>query len=209
MCTELTLVEDRSSGWRRPGYSRRAMVEKVSRLGREEALERVRARILSAARSRLSPADAEDVTQEALVLLTTKYAHVSAPEELVAIGVKIVSLMRRGLWRKSARRRALGLTPVEAGDSGVDPFDGPSDFPDPERIARDRQRFAMYLEAVSRLDGRCRDILRRQFEGASFVEIAKELGRPDNTVYSWAHRCNQRLKAILAERWAFVSGVAS
>ena len=64
----------------------------------------------------------------------------------------------------------------------------------------------MLVEAAARLDGRCRDILRRKLEGASFVEMAAEFGRPVNTVYSWDYRCLQRLKDLLAERWAFVSG---
>jgi DNA-directed RNA polymerase specialized sigma24 family protein len=67
----------------------------------------------------------------------------------------------------------------------------------------------MFVEAAGRLEGRCRQLLRRKLEGASFVEIAAELGRPVNTVYSWDSRCHERLKALLAERWAFVSGEAS
>ena len=153
-------------------------------------LERVRARVLGAARARLSPADAEDLTQELLVLLTTKYAHVGAPEELVAIGVRIVAFKRAALWRKAT-------------------LDAASEAPDPEAVARSRQRLSMFVEAASRLDGRCRQLLRRKLEGASFAEIAAELGRSVNTVYSWDYRCHQRLKTFLAERWAFVSGEAS
>jgi RNA polymerase sigma factor (sigma-70 family) len=197
----------RSSWLPAVGYSPRSMPQEAV-LGREEALSRVRARILAAARSRLSAADAEDMTQEALFLLATKYTHVSRPEELVAIGVRIVAFKRMAFWRKTARRRAAGDTPLPAEATDVDPLDRPDDAPDPEEIAWVRQRLAMFVEAAARLDGRCRQILRRKLEGASFVEIADELGRPVNTVYSWDHRCHQRLKSILAERWAFVSGAA-
>ncbi len=38
------------------------------------------------------------------------------------------------------------------------------------------------------------------------MEIASELGRPVNTVYSWDHRCHKRLKELLGDRWPFVSG---
>ena len=176
---------------------------------REEVLAQVRARILAAARARLSPADAEDLTQDALVLLATKYAHVSAPEELVALGARIVAFRRTALWRKAARRQALGDTPApDDDDRGGDPL-AVACGPDPEQLARTRQRLAMFVEAAERLDGRCRDILRRKLQGASLVDIAQELGRPVNTVYSWDYRCHQRLKALLAERWAFVSGEAS
>ena len=174
---------------------------------REEVLARVRARILAAARARLPAADAEDLTQEALVLLTTKYAHVTAAEELVALGARILAFKRTALWRKVARRRAAGDTPLAA-DQDSD-HEAPAEAPDPEQVARARQRLAMFVEAAERLDGRCREILRRKLQGASFVEIAQELGRPVNTVYSWDYRCHQRLKTLLAERWAFVSGEAS
>jgi RNA polymerase sigma factor (sigma-70 family) len=186
------------------------MADMTAALGRDETLARVRARILAFAR-RLSPADAEDLTQEALVLLTTKYAHVAAPEELVAVGAQVVRFKRAAYWRKAARRRALGEAEAPSTDDGAaDVFElAPGGTPDPESIARGRQRLAMFVEAAGRLEGRCRQILRRKLEGASFVEIAAELGRPVNTVYSWDSRCHERLKALLAERWAFVSGDAS
>jgi RNA polymerase sigma factor (sigma-70 family) len=176
-------------------------------LDRDEVLARVRARVLAAASAWLSPVDAEDMAQETLVLLSTKYAHVAAAEELVAIGAQIVRLKRRAFWRKAARRRALGETPAPAGhDEDKEASDPESEGPDPEAIARGRQRLSMLVEAAARLDGRCREILRRKLEGASFVEIAEELGRPVNTVYSWDYRCHQRLRTLLGDRWAFVSG---
>jgi RNA polymerase sigma factor (sigma-70 family) len=181
--------------------------EAVAGLSREDVLARIRARILAFAR-RLSPADAEDLTQEALVLLTTKYAPVAAPEELVALGAQIVRFKRAAYWRKAARRRALGEAEAPSTDDGAaDAFElAASGTPDPEAIARARQRLAMLVEAAARLDGRCRDMLRRKLEGASFMEMAAEFGRPVNTVYSWDYGCLQRLKDLLAERWAFVSG---
>jgi RNA polymerase sigma factor (sigma-70 family) len=177
-------------------------------LSREETLERVRARILGYARTRLSPADAEDLTQEALVVLATKYAHVSALEELTALGVQIVAFKRSALWRKVARRRAAGVASPPDGPDDAPP-EATSDTPDPEELARTRQRVAMLVEAAAHLEGRCREIWRRKLEGSSFVEMAAELGRPVNTVYSWDYRCHQRLKAILAESWAYVTGEAT
>ena len=184
--------------------------EAVAGLSREDVLARIQARMLAFAR-RFSPAEAEDLIQEALVLLTTKYANVAAAEELVALAVQIVRFKRAAYWRKAARRRALGEVAAPSTDDGVaDVFElAPSGTADPEAIARGRQRLAMFVEAAGRLEGRCRQILRRKLEGASFVEIAAELGRPVNTVHSWDSRCHERLKALLAERWAFVSGEAS
>ena len=189
------------------GYSPGAMTEDGA-LERDELLARVRLRVLAAARAWVSPADAEDLAQETLMLLSTKYAHVSAPEEIVAVAAGIVRRKRLAHWRKAARRKALGETPLAA----VDPTDGdpldrrPDDEPGPEAIARDRQRLSIFVEAASRLDGRCREILRRKLQGASFVEIASELGRPVNTIYSWDWRCHKRLKSLLGDRWAYVTG---
>jgi RNA polymerase sigma-70 factor (ECF subfamily) len=177
-------------------------------LGRDEVLSRVRSRVLAAARRWLPAAEAEDVAQEALLLLATKYAHVAAAEELVALGARIVHFKRSAHWRKAGRRGALGEAPLpEAPDGASDPIDAiASGAPDPEAAAVARQRLALLLEAAARLDGRCRSLLQRKLEGASFVEIAAELGRPVNTVYSWDYRCHARLRALLGDRWSFVSG---
>jgi RNA polymerase sigma factor (sigma-70 family) len=199
----------RSWGFQGVGYSPAGMAVADPPLTREAVLERVRARILGAARRDLSPADAEDLTQEALVLLTTKYAHVEAPEQLVALGVKIVRFKKSALWRKARRRREAGDVPVPApAEDGTDPLANVAsgDDPDAETIARDRQRVRLLAEAVTQLSGRCRDLLRRKLEGHSFVEIAARLGRPVNTIYSWDRRCHQRLRKLLGAQWGFVSG---
>jgi len=178
-------------------------------LSREDVLERVRARILAAACRSLSPADAEDLTQEALLLLSTKYAHVSAPGELVALGVQILRFKRAALWRKAARRREAGSVPLPVAEDGrPDPVESAPDAssPDPETRARDRERVRVLAEAAAELDGRCREVLRLKIEGHSFVEIAERLGRPVNTVYSWDRRCHERLKKLLGARLSFVAG---
>jgi RNA polymerase sigma factor (sigma-70 family) len=198
----------RTSWFRALGYSPGAMADEATVLDRDAALAQVRARILGLARARLSPADAEDLTQEALALLATKYAHITDAGELVAIGARIVAFKRTALWRKKARRQAKGETPVASLEGGdADPLENvEGEAPDPERVACARQRLSLLIEAAARLDGRCREILRRKLQGASFVEIAAELGRPVNTVYSWDYRCHRRLKALLGDRWGFVSG---
>jgi hypothetical protein len=44
----------------------------------------------------------------------------------------------------------------------------PGGTPDPEAIARDRRRLAMFVKAAGRLEGHCRQLLRRKLEGANF-----------------------------------------
>jgi RNA polymerase sigma factor (sigma-70 family) len=197
----------RTPAFCRVGYSPARMAAQPP-LPRDIVLEKVRARILAAARARLTSADAEDLTQEALVLLATKYAEVEAPEELLALGLAILRKKRVAFWRKAARRRALGDAPLPARDDaeGRAIEDTPDAGPDPEAVTRARERLGLFVAAASRLDGRCREILRRKVLGASFVEIAAELGRPVNTVYSWDWRCHERLRKLLGDRWSFVAG---
>ena len=166
---------------------------------RETTLASLRLRVLAAARRRLSPADAEDLTQEVLLLLATKYADVEETGQLVALGLGILRKKRADLWRKSARR---GESTAE--DAAAMPL--PHGGPGPDTVAADRERLRLFTAAATRLEGRCREILRRKLEGLSFVEIAAELGRPVNTVYSWDFRCHQRLRKLLGDRWSFVAG---
>jgi RNA polymerase sigma factor (sigma-70 family) len=197
----------RTSWSRALGYSPGAMAQGTT-LEREEVLARVRTRAFAAARAWLSPADADDVAQETLLLLTTKYAHVEPPEELVFLAVKIVRFKCDSLWRKKVRRQKLGDVPMAPpAEDEPDPAERtPGREPSPEDAAVARQRLDLLIEAASRLEGRCREILRGKMQGLSFVEMAGDLRRPVNTVYSWDHRCHARLKALLGERWGFVSG---
>jgi RNA polymerase sigma factor (sigma-70 family) len=185
------------------GYSRsRTTMSELTRertLTRDATLASLRLRILSAARRRLSAADAEDLTQEVLLLLTTKYAEVEDPAQLVALGLGILRKKRADLWRKSSRQGE-----ASAEDATVLPLAHGGPLPD--TVAADRERLRLFAEAAARLEGRCREILRRKLEGLSFVEIAAELGRPVNTVYSWDFRCHQRLRTLLGDRWGFVAG---
>lgn len=168
-------------------------------LTRETALASLRIRILAAARRRVSPADAEDLTQEVLLLLTTKYADLDDPGQLVALALGILHKKRADFWRKAARH---GEAAVE--DPAGMPL--PDRRPRPDTVASDRERLSLFTKAAARLGDRCRDLLRRKIEGQSFVEIAAQLGHPVNTVYSWDHRCHQRLRSLLGDRWGFVVG---
>ena len=49
------------------------------------------------------------------------------------------------------------------------------------------------------LSGRCREVVRLKLEDRTFPEIAEILQAKLNTVYSWDHRCMERLRGLLAE----------
>jgi len=168
-------------------------------LTRETTLASLRIRILAVARRRVSPPDAEDLTQEVLLLLTTKYSDVEDPGQLVALALGILRKKRADLWRKAARHGE-----ASAEDPTGMPL--PDGRPGPDAVTSDRERLRLFTKAVAHLGDRCRDLLRRKIEGQSFVEIAAQLGHPVNTVYSWDHRCHQRLRGLLGDRWGFVVG---
>lgn len=180
-------------------YSPARMAPRDEPLSRDAALAAIRSRVLAVARRRVPPADAEDLAQEVLLLLATKYAHVEDPPELVALALGILRKKRSERWRKAARRGE---------NRGEDPatLPLPDARPSPDTVATDRERLRLLARAAARLDGRCREILRLKLEGRSFVEIARLLGRPVNTVYSWDFRCHGRLRALLGERFGFVAG---
>jgi RNA polymerase sigma-70 factor (ECF subfamily) len=201
-------IDERSFQVRGLGYSPARMVVADSPLTREATLERLRARMVAVARRGPFPDEAEDLAQDTLLVLTRKYAHVEAPEELVALGITILKKMQSSRWRKAKRREALGHSPLPSrGADDRDPLeDAASGGPDPEEVVRRRQRVQILVEAVERLDGRCRELLRRKLEGESFVQIAASLGRPVGTVYAWDNRCRKRLRKLLGGQLGFVLG---
>ncbi len=158
---------------------------------RDETLGLLRQRLLAFARRRLEPAAAEDIAQEALLLLTTKYAHVRDADELRRVGIEIARKKMAGHWRRAQRR---GET------RAVDPLAVhlPDGTPGPEDVAVRRQRLDRLRSAVARLGGRCREIVRLKLEDRTFPEIAEVLKAKLNTVYSWDHRCTERLRELLA-----------
>ena len=158
-------------------------------------LERLRQRLVRYGSARLSPDVAEDLAQETLLLLTTKYAHVTALVELIPLAITIMRLKIQGHRRRVHRRgedTALAVDELPLPDGAADPG---------ELLAR-RQALDRLRAALGRLGGRCAQIYRLKLEGRSFAEIGSELGAASvNTVYSWEFRCRQRLREILGGPW--------
>jgi RNA polymerase sigma-70 factor (ECF subfamily) len=159
----------------------------------EEILGRLRERLVRAASARVGHADAQDVAQETLVLLTTKYAHVRAFDDLVPLSVTILRY-KLGAGLRKSRRRGEDTAPVV--DDTL-----PDGEPDPEEQAARRERLARLEDAIGRLGARCRQLLDLKLRGFSFSEIQQRLGAASlNTVYSWDHRCHQELRRLCADR---------
>jgi RNA polymerase sigma-70 factor (ECF subfamily) len=156
----------------------------------DDVLVRVRARVLGYAQKRLSREAAEDVAQETLLLLVTKYAHVRDAHEQVRIAFGIVSRKTSSHWRKSRRRGE---------DSAVDVADVPLEDgrPDPEEQATKQRLLERLRTAISGLTGRCREVARLRLEDRTSLEIAEILGAKPNTVYSWEFRCLKKLRELM------------
>jgi RNA polymerase sigma factor (sigma-70 family) len=164
----------------------------VDARSRGETLEHLRVRLVAWACQRLDRSDAEDLTQDVLVLLTTKYAQ--APEDqLLPIALGIAWKLRAARWRK-VRRRGEHLA-VDAAEASL-----PDVGRGPEEAAEIQQLTEQLRAAIRKLSGRCRELMRLKLEERTFPEIAEILRAKLGTVYSWDHRCLQNLREQLATK---------
>ncbi len=163
--------------------------------GREAILARLRARIVGYAASRMGREAAEDLAQEVLIVLEMKYPQVGSIEELAPLAFRILRFKMTAWHRKRTRRgedRQVALDDAPLADPA----------PGPEAEAEMRENRERLRAALEKLSGRCRQIFRLKLEGKSFGEIREILGAASvNTVYTWDHRCRQKLLELLGGRW--------
>jgi RNA polymerase sigma-70 factor (ECF subfamily) len=158
---------------------------------KEQVLSTLRERIVAYAASRLGRDAAEDLAQEALVLLVTKYPQVEAMEELVPLAFQILRFKMNDFRRKAQRRgefTAVAVDELPLADEGANPYD-----------ALERRELQERLSAaLGKLEGRCREIFRLKLAGYSFAQIQSELGAASiNTVYTWDFRCRKTLVELM------------
>lgn len=175
-----------------PDGEDRAVAVPESRSG---ILARLRERIVAFAASRGAGAHAEDLAQEVLVLLHTKYGHLERAEELVPLAFQILRFKLAAHRRKAARRGE-----YDAVD--VDTFPPPSDAPDPATVLERKELLARLMGGIARMGERCRELFRLKLQGRSFAEIQGLMGAASlNTIYTWDHRCRKQLLESLGGRW--------
>ena len=143
-----------------------------------------------------SPADAEDVIQEAWLQVWKRSATYDSCRGTVAAWLLTVA-RTRALDRyrsKASRSRA---------ESQVDP-DPPSRPPDPGASAAQTELGQRVREALARLEPQQRQVLEiGYFQGLSQSEVAERLAAPLGTVKSWTRQGLARLRQLLpAEEWA-------
>jgi len=164
-------------------------------MNRDQILITLRERILSFATLRISKAQAEDLTQEVLVVLHEKYARVTDLTELVPLAFQILRFKMLDSHRKSLRRG-------EYNQESVDdlPLADPGD--DPVGQLDQKQRVDRLLTALAQLGERCRELFKWKLEGNSFPEIQKLMGQNSiNTIYTWDLRCRKQLLSLMGNSW--------
>src|SRR5215217_600614 len=164
-------------------------------MNRDQVLAQLRERIVAFAASRMGRDTAEDLAQEALMLLEEKYAHVTELSELLPLSLQIVRFKMAGARRKSVRRGERTQVPV-------DELQLPSGSLTPEEHAQRQQSIDRLTTAVEKLGERCRELFRLKLLGRSYAEIQVELGAASiNTVYTWDARCRKNLLDMLGGKW--------
>jgi RNA polymerase sigma-70 factor (ECF subfamily) len=164
-------------------------------MDRDQILSTLRERIFAFATSRVSRDHAEDLTQEVLVVLEEKYAHITDLTELVPLAFQVLRYKRLDAHRKSLRRG-------EYNQASVDnlPLADPGD--DPATQLDQRQRVDRLVAAVAQLGERCRELFKWKLEGKSFPEIQKLMDqRSINTIYTWDLRCRKQLLSLMGGSW--------
>lgn len=156
---------------------------------RDEVLVKVYERIRSYATSQVGGQDAEDLMQEAILVLNhARYLHLDKAEDLLPLAITIIRNKAYELYR----RNRTGQLPEE-----YDPPDAGHDLAEDTRIAIFQQRLE---EGLLKLGERCRRIFQDKLDGYSFVEIAHRMQEPVNTIYTWDLRCRKPLRQWLKQR---------
>lgn len=163
---------------------------------REQILTALRERILTYATSRIGKDPAEDLVQEALVVIEQKYGHLDRLEDLLPLSFQILRFKMNDFRRKSVRRgefTAVDVTELPLAD----------ERPGAEVLLETKELESRLAKALAALDGRCREMFRLKLEGRSFVEIAKIMGVASvNTVYTWDFRCRKTLLEKMGGTWS-------
>jgi RNA polymerase sigma-70 factor (ECF subfamily) len=162
---------------------------------RDEILAKLRERIAGFAASHIARDLAEDIAQEVMLVLHTKYGHLDQIEDLLLLSLRIARFKITAAHRKAHRRgedRQTSVEDVVLADPGMNPGES----------AERNEMLERLSAALRELEGRCRELFRLKLEGKSFPEIQGILGvRSINTIYTWDSRCRRRLLERLGGTW--------
>jgi RNA polymerase sigma-70 factor (ECF subfamily) len=164
-------------------------------MDRDQILAALRERILAFATSRVSREQAEDLTQDVLVILHEKYPRVVELTELVPLAFQVLRFKMLDTHRKSVRRG-------EYNHASVDELPLADPDADPVTQLDQKQRVDRLLAAIMQLGERCRNLFKWKLEGKTFPEIQKLMGQASiNTIYTWDLRCRKQLLVLMDGSW--------
>ena len=154
---------------------------------REQLLTGLRERIVAYAASRVGRDFAEDLAQEVLLVLETKYGYLEAMDDLVPVSFQILRFKMQDWRRKLARRGE--FTAVDSAELQL------ADRGEGQLAMLEREELLTRLRAaLAAMEGRCREMFRLKLEGRSFAEIQRLMEAANiNTVYTWDFRCRKLL----------------
>lgn len=156
-------------------------------MAREDILAKLFARLVrwASAQFGVSHADAEDIGQETLLLIHTRYGHLESETDLVPLAFRIAGFKCRETQRGKARLRDW--------PEGYDPAS--DDLAPDEAVDRDRW-LQWVLSSLPKLGERCLRIFELQLLGKTTSEIAAALGLTENNLYVTAMRCRRKALAF-------------
>lgn len=164
-------------------------------MDRHDIIGALRERILAFATSRVSREHAEDLTQEVLVVLHEKYAHITDLTDLVPLAFQVLRFKMLDAHRKALRQG-------EYNQKSIDELPLANPDSDPATQLDQQQRVERLLTAITRLGERCRELFKWKLEGKSFPEIQQLMRQQSiNTIYTWDLRCRKQLLSSMGGSW--------
>lgn len=156
---------------------------------REAVVSRIRDRIVRVAASRMRSREPDDLAQRVVMVLMTKYPHVTDEAELVRIGVGILTRLNFGAVRAEIRHGGVAAQvdemPLESGELN------------PEELLARKQVAETVASGLSQLAGKCQRLLRMWMGGRRAAQIAADDGKTVNAVNVAISQCKAALRKIL------------
>ncbi len=157
--------------------------------------QQLRERMVAFAASRYVGAQAEDLAQEVLMVLHTKYGHVTDLNELMPLAFQIMRFKLASYWRKISRHGDMNVVDAES-------FDLASEDANPLQSAQQKERLELLSKALLQLGERCREIFKYKLQGKGFIEIQQIMKVANlNTLYTWDSRCRKELLNLMGGSW--------
>jgi RNA polymerase sigma factor (sigma-70 family) len=153
---------------------------------RRDPFERVSKSLVRALTGKFGP-QAEDMTQEIIMLALEKYPNVRDEPSLLKLCFTTLTYKKLEEVRRRCRAKA------QAAGEGWDPVDS---RPGPDRTILDNERYRILEAGVQQLGERCRKIIAMRLDEIPTPRIAETLQIATGTLHTAESRCYQQLREI-------------